>query len=333
MSQSRSRLNGCYIAAAMFCAFAIFGVVPATGQVARAWPSKPVHMILVFPAGGALDVITRPIDEKLSAMLGQPFIVDNRPGASGLIATEAAAHAPADGYTFLMASNTSFMAPRFLHKRLSYDPEGFEPVSLVCFLPNILVGNLSLPANNLTELIAYMKANPGKLTFGSPGTGSFGHLEGEMLKLAASVNIVHVPFKGLTDAIPALLGGHISLYFEPAVTGLARVTSGKVKAFGVTGARRLPLAPSIPTIAEQGFSGSDILPWMGVVAPGGTSKEITEKLGSALNQVLVMPDIVAKLTGMGVEPRGGSAEEFAALIKSELPRYERIFKAAGITPQ
>jgi tripartite-type tricarboxylate transporter receptor subunit TctC len=308
----------------------------AHAQSAGGWPAKPIRLIVPFPPAGATDVVSRALGERLSRELGQQFIIENRPGAAAAIGAEVAARAPADGYTLFMGTSSSLVTNRFLFKKLSYDPDGFELISLVCITPLVLLANQSVPVKDVAELVAYAKANPGKLTYASFGSGTTSHLAGEMFKAqAGGVDMLHVPFKGATEALPALIGGQVALYFDTIVSGYPHVKSGKLKALAISTSQRSPLIPTVPTVAEQGFPGYDMFPWYGLVAPKGTPKEVVEKLRVVVGKVLATPEFKEKLASVGAEPpHGGTGpSDFAALIKSDMPKFEKVVKDAGVTMQ
>ncbi|SOZ97715.1 Extra-cytoplasmic solute receptor [Cupriavidus taiwanensis] len=305
----------------------------ALAQGARDWPSQPVRIVVPFQAGSATDLISRQIGLGLGKEYGQTFVVENRPGAAAMIGSEVAARAPADGYTLLMSGPASMVTNRFLYKKLSYDPDAFEKVAVVAVTPNILLSNPSLPFKTLPEMVAYAKANPGKLTYASFGTGTTSHIAGEMLKAAAGIDIVHVPYKGAGEAIPALLSGQVSMYFDTIMTGLPYVKAGKLRALGMSTAKRSPNAPEIPTIAEQGYAGFDIAPWYGIVAPKGTPADVVSKLNVSINKLLKAPEFRERLAATGAEPRGGSVGDFSAMVSAEIPRTERLVKQSGVTLQ
>ncbi|AOB26136.1 Bug family tripartite tricarboxylate transporter substrate binding protein [Bordetella bronchiseptica] len=313
--------------AAVSIAFA--GQAGATGTD---WPQHPVKIVVPFQAGSATDLISRQLGAALAQELGQPFVIEARPGAAAAIGSAAVARAEPDGYTLLMGGPAAIVTNRYLQKRLSYDPDSFELVSMVAYTPNILLANPSQPFKTLPEMVAYAKANPGKLTYASFGTGTTSHMAGEMLKSVAGIDILHVPYKGAGEAIPALLSGQVSMYFDTIMTGLPQVNSGKLVALGMSNAQRSAMAPQIPTIAEQGYSGYDIAPWYGLVAPHGTPAPVLDKLNQAVNKVLADPALRTKLAETGAEPQGGSREQFAAFIKAELPRTRKLVEQAGITP-
>ncbi len=224
------------------------------------WPQHPVKIVVPFQAGSATDLISRQLGAALAVELGQPFVIEARPGAAAAIGSAAVARAEPDGYTLLMGGPAALVTNRFLQKRLAYDPDKFALVSMVAVTPNILLTNPSQPFKTLPEMVAYARANPGKLTYASFGTGTTSHMAGEMLKSVAGIDILHIPYKGAGEAIPALLSGQVSMYFDTIMTGLPQVKSGNLVALGLSNARRSALAPEIPTIAEQGFSGYDIAP-------------------------------------------------------------------------
>lgn len=308
-------------------------VPPASAQVAKEWPSQPVRIIVPFQAGGATDLISRYLGTGLGQIFQQPFVVENRPGAAAMIGSDLAARAPSDGYTLLMSGPASMVTNRFLYKKLSYDPDAFEKVAVVADTPNILLASPALPFRTLPEMIAYAKANPGKLTYASFGTGTTSHIAGEMLKAEAGIDIVHVPYKGAAEALPALLSGQVSLYFDTIMTGLPYVKAGKLRALGVTRRERSPMAPDVPTIAEQGYPGFDIAPWYGIVAPKGTPAAVVGKLNAAVNRLLKEPGFRDKLASTGAEPRGGSVADFRAMIDAEVPRTEKLVKQSGVSLQ
>lgn len=298
-----------------------------------AWPRQPVKIVVPFNPGAATDLITRQLGQALAKEYGQSFVIENKPGAAAMIGSEAVARAPGDGYTLLMSGPASMVTNRFLYKKLSYDPDAFEKVAVVAFTPNILLSHPSLPFKTLPEMVAYAKANPGKLTYASFGAGTTSHMAGEMLKAMAGIDIVHVPYRGAGEAIPALLAGQVSMYFDTIMTGLPYVKAGKLRALGVSNAKRSAMAPDVPTIAEQGYPGYDIAPWYGIVAPKGTPAEVVEKLNASINKQLADPAFRDKLAATGAEPRGGSVADFRAMVNAEIPRTEQLVKQSGLTMQ
>lgn len=322
----RSLQAGVAVGALLFASLA--GAQPAVD-----WPSRPVRIIVPFQAGAATDLISRQFGQALAKEYGQPFIIDNKPGAAAMIGSDAAARAPGDGYTLLMTGPASMVTNRFLYKKLSYDPDAFEKVSLVAFTPNILLSSPSLPFKTLAEMVKYAKANPGKLTYASFGTGTTSHLAGELLKSLAKIDIVHVPYKGAGEAIPALLGGQVSMYFDTIMTGLPFVKDGKLRALGVSNSKRSQMAPEIPTIAEQGYPGFDIAPWYGIVATKGTPPEVVAKLNASIERLLKDTAFREKLVHTGAEALFANPADFAAMVKMEIPRTEKLVQQSGVTLQ
>jgi len=322
----RSLQAGVAVSALLFASLA--GAQPAVD-----WPSRAVRIIVPFQAGAATDLISRQFGQALAKEYGQPFIIDNKPGAAAMIGSDAAARAPGDGYTLLMTGPASMVTNRFLYKKLSYDPDAFEKVSLVAFTPNILLSSPSLPFKTLTEMVKYARANPGKLTYASFGTGTTSHLAGELLKSLAQIDIVHVPYKGAGEAIPALLGGQVSMYFDTIMTGLPFVKEGKLRALGVSNSKRSQMAPEIPTIAEQGYPGFDIAPWYGIVATKGTPPEVVAKLNASIERLLKDPAFREKLVHTGAEALFANPAGFAAMVKTEIPRTEKLVQQSGVTLQ
>lgn len=306
---------------------------PATLARAAAWPSQPVRIIVPFSAGAATDLITRQLAAGLAQEYGQPFVVEDKPGAAAMIGSEYVARAPGDGYTLLMSGPASMVTNRFLYKKLPYNPDEFEKVGLVAVTPNLLLTNAQQPFTTLAEMVAYAKAHPGKLTYASFGTGTTSHMSGEMLRKLAGIDIVHVPYKGAGEAIPALLSGQVAMYFDTIMTGLPMVKAGKLRALGVTNDRRSAMAPSIPTIAEQGYPGYNIVPWYGIAAPKGTPADVVKKLNASINKLLKDASFREKLASTGAEPLGGSIAEFESFIRQEIPRTEELVKQSGVTMQ
>jgi len=311
--------------------------VTATGsalaQPAAGFPARPIRLIVPFPAGGATDSIARAVGERMAADLGQPFLIDNRAGAGGMIGAEAASRAPGDGYTLLIGTNSTLVTNKYLYPKLSYDPASFESVGLLGITPLILLVNPSIPAKTVPELVAYGKAHPGKLTYGSFGAGTTSHLAAELFQQMAGIEMLHIPYKGANEAIPALLGGQVSVYFDAIVTGLPHVKSGKLNALGVTSAYRSAMLPGTPTIAEQGYPGYDIYPWYSIVAPKGVPKDVLEKFRSVLAQSLKDPKLVEKLqsTGAEVTPMGTAA--FAEMVRLDAIKTEKLVRTAAISLQ
>jgi tripartite-type tricarboxylate transporter receptor subunit TctC len=299
----------------------------ASGQ---AYPSKPIRLVVPFPAGGPLDATARAIGQKLGEAWGQPVVIDNRPGAGGNIGADLVAKSAPDGYTILEGALSTHAVNVSLYSSMPYDPiRDFAPISLVAVTPNVLVLNPAVPANSVAGLIAYAKANPGKLSFGSGSNGSAGHLAGELFKTEAGVDMVHVPYKGGAPAMQALLAGQVQLMFDNLANSTQQVKAGKLKALAVTTVKRSPLAPELSTLAEAGLPGFDIYTWWGFFAPAGTPKEIVAKWNAEVRRILTTPEMRAFFAQQGAEPSPDSPDEFAALIGGEIPKYAKIIKASG----
>jgi len=310
-----------------------FGVVAALlgGVVsAQTYPSKPVRLIVTYPPAGSSDLMARILGQKLSELWGQPVIVENKAGAAGSIGMDYAAHQPPDGYSFLIGNLGPTVVNPILTK-VPFDVErDFVPVSLIATGPNILVVNPITPVSTLGELIAYARANPGKLNFGSGGAGSVAHLSGEMLKSQAHVDIVHVPYKGGILSVNDLLAGNVQLVFSDALPVMQHIRAGKLRAIAVTSPERSPLAPDIPTCVESGLPGLVAVNWWGVLLPAGTPKVIADKFHADLVRVMQDPEVKAKFASLGVDAMSGSPEQFDAYMKSESAKYAKLVKAAGI---
>jgi len=308
-------------------------LLPAQAQQ-NAWPERPVHVVVPFPPGGATDFIARALGERLSRELGEAFIIDNRPGAASMIGSQVAARAPADGYTLLLATSSSMVANRYMYKKLDYDPDSFEPISLLCITPLVLVSNTDLPARDVSQLISYAKAHPDTLSYASYGTGTMSHLAMAMLNRSAGTSMSHVPYKGASEALPAVMGGHVQLYVDTIISSLPYIQSGKVRALGITTAHRTPLLPDVPTIAEQGYPGFDLAPWYGLVAPQGTPAPVLEKLRKAMAKVMAMPEFKATLDQVGAElpPEGAGPAAFTTRMKTDIPVTGRLMKDADVAP-
>ena len=296
----------------------------------QAYPSKPIRLVVPFPAGGSLDVVARAIGQKLTEAWGQPVVIDNRPGAGGNIGADLVAKSAPDGYTILEGALSTHAVNVSLYAKMPYDPiKDFAPITLVAVTPNVLVLNASYPVNSVPELLAYARANPGKLSFGSGSNGSAGHLAGELFKTEAGVDMVHIPYKGGAPALQALLAGDTQLMFDNLANSAAQLKAGKLKALAVTTAKRSSLMPELPTLSETGLPGFDIYTWWGFMAPAGTPKEIVAKWNAEVTRILNSPEMKAFFAQQGAEPAPDSPEQFAALIRSEISKYAKIVKQSG----
>jgi tripartite-type tricarboxylate transporter receptor subunit TctC len=296
---------------------------------AQTYPTKPIRMVVASAAGGILDTVGRTIAAKLSESLGQQVVIDNRPGAGGIIGTEIVAKAAPDGYTLGKVATSHAINPG-VYSKMPYDTlKDFAPVSHTVNLTNMLVVPASLPANNVRELIALAKAQPKKITFGSAGNGQSNHLSGELLKSMAGIDIVHVPYKGSAPALTDVLAGNISMMFVDILSALPHVKSGRLKVLAVTGLKRAAAVPEYPTVDESGVPGFNGNSWLGLVAPAGTPRDIVARLSAEVAKALHSPDVRERFLAQGVEPVGSTPEQFAAFIESEIPRWGSAARAAG----
>ena len=321
------RIMNRYICAACVCAIACLPAV-AAGQ--DAYPNKPIRMIAPYPPGGASDIIARLLGQKLLADWGQQVVVDNRPGANGGIGCELAARSPADGYTLLVGNMTPIAANPSLYRKLPYDSiRDFAGVSLVAAGPNVLVVNPSLPFKSVKELVAFGKANPNKLNFGSGGAGSPAHLAGELFKILTGVSMTHVPYKGTVLSVSDLIAGQVQLVFSDAPPALPHVKSGKLRALAVTGAKRTPLMPDLPTVAEAGVPGFELDNWWGILVPAKTPKNLVNRINTELVKVMQLADVKERFGSLGVEAIHSTPAQFDAYIKAEYAKLAKIIQASG----
>ena len=301
--------------------------------VAQDYPNKPIRFIVPYPPGGGTDVVARILTEPLTNALGQPIIIDNRGGAAGNVGTDIAAKAPADGYNILFTLSSHTINPR-LYPKLPFDVEkDFVPISLAAMIPQILVVHPSVPANNVQELIAYAKAQPGKLNYASVGTGSPGHIAGELFKLKTGVDIVHVPYKGGGPAVTDTIGGQVQMLFVSMPAAWQHVKSGRLKAIAVTSDKRSVAAPDVPTFLESGVPDYVVNSWYGALAPAKTPPAALAKLQAAFAQVLQNPQIKEKLLLQGAEAAPSTPAEFDRIIRDELAKWDYVIRAANIKPE
>ncbi len=308
-------------------------LLAAAAHAETAWPTKQIKILVGYAAGGSTDVTARIIAQALSERLGQPVIIENRPGAGGNLSADATAKADPDGYTLLMATSTTFATNPSLYKTLPFDVRtDFAPITLTAFIPNLLVVHPSVPANNVADFVAYLKANPDKLNFGSAGNGSSQHISGELFNSLAGVRMIHVPYRGGAPAVNDLLGGQLQVIFAPLVEVLQQVRANNVRALGITTAKRSPLLPDVPSIAET-LPGYEIRLWNGLLAPAKTPPDIIERINRAAVDALRSADVKTKLAEQGSEPVGDTPAEFKAFIESELVKWRRLVEISGATMQ
>ena len=297
---------------------------------AQAWPAKPIKWVVPFAPGGTTDILARTVGEKLALALGQPVVIENKPGAGGGVGADFTAKAAPDGYTIMGGTISTHAINASLYDKLPYDPvKDFVAITLLARVPNMLVVNPAIPAKNVAELIALLKANPNKFTFASAGNGTSQHLSGELFKTMAGVEMQHIPYKGSPPALQDVVGGQVTMTFDNITTALPLAKAGRLRALAVTTATRSAVAPEVPTLAESGLPGFEVGSWQGVFAPAGTPPEIVKRLNAEIVKILKLPDIKEKLTGLGAEPVGNSAEEFAAMVKSEVVKWADVVKKSG----
>ena len=316
----------------MLAVAASFAVLPTLAS-AQAYPSRPIKIIVPAPPGGAIDTIARVVGDKLAASMGQPVVVDNRPGASNNLGTDLLAKSPPDGYTIGIVGG-SHNINKFLFKNLGWDPEkSFEPIVYSHVVPLVFAINPQVPAKTLPELVAWMKANPDKAKVATSGRGSAQEMAAEMFRMASHTDMLLVPYKGSSAAHPDLLGGRTALYIDTISAILPQVKGGNVRAVAVSTIQRTPALPDVPTADEQGLKGYDANTNGGFLAPAGTPKPVIARLNAEINAVLKMPDVRSKLEAAGIEVQGGTPQEYASLIKSDLAKWGKVVKAAGIEPE
>ena len=316
--------------AILFMVGTLFGTaLPAS---AADYPTKPIRLIVPFPPGGGNDILARAIGQRLAEVIGQQIIVDNRGGAGGMLGAELAAKAAPDGYTIFLGSVGNLAFNPALHAKLAYDPvRDFAPVTLLATSAFILIANPAVPAKSVKELIALAKAKPGQLNYGTAGPGSSLHMTGEIFKLATGTDIVPVAYKGTAPALIDLMAGQVQIMFSTMPSALPHVKTGKLRALGVSGPKRTAAAPDVPTIAEAGVPGFEVLNWQGMAAPSKTPQAIIQKLNRALQETLKTPKVIETLMAQGLEAAGSTPEQFGALVKSEVVKYTKVVKEAKIT--
>jgi tripartite-type tricarboxylate transporter receptor subunit TctC len=321
-------------AARRICFSAALALLLAAAAHAQPYPSKPLRLIVPFPPGGSTDILARVLAQKLGDDLGQPVVIDNRGGAGGTIGAEAASKASPDGHTIMMGHLGTLAVAPAIYKKLGYDPrKSFAPVALMARVPSVLVVNNAVPARTAQELIAYARANPGKLTYGSAGLGSTSHLTTEYFKLATGTDILHVPYKGVGPMLTDLVSGQIAMGLNGAPAVMPHVNAGRLRALAVSGLRRLEALPQLPTLDESGVKGFDASGWYGIVAPAGTPRGAIERLNAEVRKIVATPELRARLDAEGAIAAAGTPEEFGAFIAKEIDRWAAVLRQAGIQPQ
>lgn len=295
------------------------------------YPRQPIRIVVPYSAGGMTDMVARVIGQKLGERLGQPVIVDNKPGAATIVGAEAVALAKPDGYTLLAATNATLTINPWLYPKLRYDPvKSFTPIALVAIAPSVIVVHPAVPAETLDELIGLARAKPGSLSYASYGNGSSAHLAGEMLRARADIDLLHVPYKGSAPAKAAAMSGEVTMTFEPAFTGVPQIRAGQLRALAVMAPKRSVALPNVPAVAELGFPGMEMSAWVGFVAPAGTPPAVIGKLADEIGQVMAQPEVQKQLLNSGAEPASYYQDAFAAYMREESARYGNVITGAHI---
>ena len=326
---SLSRTTGAHLCAALVGIAALVSPM-ATAHAQSAYPSKPIRLIVPFPPGGGTDMIARTVAQKLTDQNQWNVIVDNRPGAGGNLGVDAAAKAPADGYTLVMGQTSNLAINPTLYPKLPYDPlKDLVPVALVSSSPIVIAAPANSPFKTFADVVAATKGKPDEITLGYSGNGTVAHLAGELAQKAAGIKLRHIPYKGASQAMTDLVSGQIDLYMSSVPTLLGQVRNGKLKVLGITSAKRSSQLPDVPTLAESGYKDFEAVTWFGVLAPAGTPAPVVAQLNAAINAALQQPDVADKLRSEGGDVLGGSAERFTDLLRAEVPRWGKIVKDSG----
>ena len=309
---------------------AVAGTVLCTGALAQAYPTKAIRVVVPFPPGGGTDIIARETTQKVAAATGWTFVIDNKPGAGGNLGVDAAAKSPADGYTLVLGQTSNLAINPTLYAKMPYDSQkDLTPVVLVANAPLVIVTGVGTPYKTLADAVNAAKAKPGALNFASPGNGTVAHLTSEMFQKAGGVKTQHVPYKGAAQALTDVISGTVDLYMSSVPTLIGQIRNNKLRPLAVTSAKRVDDLPNVPTINESGYKGFDAVTWFGLLAPAGTPKEVIARLNAEFNKALQNPELRKKLGDEGADAAGGTAEQFAALIRDEIPRWGKVVKESG----
>jgi len=312
-----------------FLLVVLLGILPITNSFAQSFPNRPLRLVVPYPPGGGADGNARALAQPMATLLGQPIVVENRPGASGILAANTVLQSPADGYTMLF-DTFPYVVNAVLHK-LPFDPvKDLLPVSQAINMPLILVVPAETPFKSVQELISYAKANPGKLNYGSYGAGGAAHLAAELLARDAGIDWVHVPYKGGAPAMADVLAGRLSAYFTNPITGLAHIQSGKIRALATTGAQRMKVLPDVPTVKEIGYKDFEVVEWNGFFVPAGTPPDIINKLSESVKLATQQPEVQKRMAAQGVEPVGNSPQEFASFLQGQIEKWGALVKSNNI---
>jgi tripartite-type tricarboxylate transporter receptor subunit TctC len=297
---------------------------------AQSWPAKPIRIVVPFPPGGGTDIIARETSQRVAAATGWTFVIENKPGAGGNLGVDSVAKAPADGYTIVIGQSSNLAINPTLYAKLPYDPQkDLAPIVLLANAPLVMVTGPGSPYKTLADAVNAAKSRPGQVNFASPGNGTVAHLTSELFQKAAGVQTQHVPYKGAAQALTDVIGGSVELYMSSVPTLIGQIRQGKLRALAVTSAKRVDDLPDVPTINESGYKGFDAVSWFGLLAPAGTPKDVVAKLNAEFNKALKLPELNKRLSDEGADPAGGTPEQFAKLIKDEIPRWGKVVKDSG----
>ena len=317
-------------ATAMLAGIAALALAVSAGAQAPAYPTKPIRLVVPFPPGGGTDIIARETSQKVAAATGWTFVIDNKPGAGGNLGVDAVAKAPADGYTIVLGQTSNIAINPSLYTKLPYDPQkDLAPIVMIANAPLVMVTGTNTPLKTLADAVNAAKAKPGQVNFASPGNGTVAHLTEEMFQKAAGIKTQHVPYKGANQALTDVISGNVELYMSSVPTLLGHIKQGKLRALAVTSAKRVDDLPNVPTINESGYKGFDAVTWFGLRAPAATPKDVIAKLNAEFNKALKLPDLGKRLGDEGADVAGGTPDEFAALIKADIPRWGKVVKESG----
>lgn len=302
----------------------------SAGAFAQAWPVKPIRIVVPFPPGGGTDIIARETSQRVAKATGWTFVIDNKPGAGGNLGVDSVAKLPADGYTLVLGQSSNLAINPTLYSRLPYDPQkDLAPIVLLANAPLVMVTAVTTPYKSLADVVNAAKSKPGRINFASPGNGTVAHLTSELFQKAAGVKTQHVPYKGAAQAMTDVISGTVELYMSSVPTLLGHIKQGKVRALAVTSAKRVDDLPDVPTINESGYKGFDAVTWFGLLAPAGTPNDVIARLNAEFNKALQQPELAKRLGDEGADPAGGTPEQFADLIKAEIPRWGKVVKESG----
>jgi tripartite-type tricarboxylate transporter receptor subunit TctC len=318
------------LALGLFAAALVLAIPLAHGQ---SYPTRPVRLVVPFPPGGSADILGRALGQKLAEGFGQSVVIENRPGAGTAIAAEFVANAPPDGYTLMLGTVSSHAINPAVNPKLPFDPvRNFTPVAPVATIPFALIVHPSLPVKSVGELITYVRQRPGKIDYSSAGNGTSNHLAGELFESMTGTHMVHIPYRGSAPALQDLIAGRVSVMFDLVLTAAPHIKSGAVRGLAVTGARRSAVLPDLPTVAESGLPGYEVSAWFGIFGPAGMPRTVVDRLNAEIARGLATPDLQQRLVSQGAEPLAGTPDEFAAYLKSEIAKWAKVVKEAGIKP-